>query len=30
VLFLPFWDVHICELLKNISNPINEMFLHIW
>lgn len=30
VLFLPFWDVHICELLKNISNPINESILHLW
>lgn len=30
VLFLPFWDVHICQALKNISNPINEAFLHLW
>ncbi len=30
LLFLPFWDVHICELLKNISNPINETWLHLW
>lgn len=30
VLFLPFWDVHICDALKNISNPINEAFLNLW
>ena len=30
VLFMPFWDVHICGFLKNISNPINEAFLHLW
>ena len=30
VLFMPFWDVHICGFLKNISNPIHEAFLHLW
>lgn len=30
ILFLPFWDVHICEALKNISNPINDVFLDLW
>ncbi len=30
VLFFPFWDVHVNELCKEISNPINETWLHIW
>lgn len=30
VYFMPFWDVHICVLLKNISNPLNEAYFHIW
>ena len=29
-LFNPFYDVHICQLLRNITNPLNEAFWHIW
>ncbi|MBQ4300719.1 MAG: hypothetical protein II765_04200, partial [Lachnospiraceae bacterium] len=30
IVFLPLWDVRICQLLKSISDPINEMWLHMW
>ncbi len=30
MLFVPFWDVHINELLGHISNCINENLLNIW
>lgn len=29
-LLTPFWDVHINGLMRGWSNPINEMFLHLW
>ncbi len=29
-LLTPFWDVHINGLLKGITNPLNETFLHLW
>lgn len=29
-LFNPFYDVHICQLLRNITNPLNEAYWHIW
>lgn len=29
-LFHPFYDVHICQLLRNVTNPLNEAFWHIW
>lgn len=30
ILFLPFWDTHVDSLLRQLSNPINEIFLHAW
>ncbi|MCR5144576.1 MAG: hypothetical protein K6B67_04640 [Lachnospiraceae bacterium] len=30
IMFVPFWDVRVCQLLKSVSDPINEMWLHMW
>ncbi len=30
VLFVPYWDVHISPIVKGISNPINQTWLHLW
>lgn len=30
ILFVPYWDVHISPIVKGISNPINQTWLHLW
>lgn len=30
IVFMPFWDVHVCGLLKGFSNPINDNWLNLW